>query len=92
MSEHPAAKRHRAYAQAVDEAFAQRGYLDGHKDGVLDERARIRKAVEGDILRALMEDHGCLHHNGPGAGACRTCKRRAQIVLAAIDALKGEQT
>lgn len=45
MSDHPAAKRHRAYAQAVDEAFAQRGYLDGHKDGYAAGLAAARDAV-----------------------------------------------
>lgn len=45
MSEHPAAKRHRAYAQAVDEAFAERGYLDGHKDGYAAGPTAARDAV-----------------------------------------------
>lgn len=45
MSEHPAAKRHRAYAQAVDEAFARRGYFDGHKDGYAAGLSAARDAV-----------------------------------------------
>lgn len=77
MSEHPAAKRHRAYAQAVDEAFAQRGYLDGHKDGYAAGLSAARDAVE----RAYEKDSPTVQHGTvPGVA----------VALAAIDALRGE--
>lgn len=82
MSEHPAAKRHRAYAQAVDEAFAQRGYLDGHKDGYAAGVQAARDAVAALLPRFTQTD-GWLMGQEIGAAL--------DAALAAIDALKGEQ-
>lgn len=75
MSEHPAAKRHRAYAQAVDEAFAQRGYLDGHKDGYAAGVSAARDAVAALATIDYCYDHDC---------------RVQRSALAAIDGLRGE--
>jgi hypothetical protein len=33
------------------------------------------------ILKALMTDHGCIHHAGANSGACLTCIRRTDIVM-----------
>lgn len=65
----------------------QSGWEEGLDEG---QRGMLAKALKlaPEIERELMRDHGCLHHNGPGSGACKACKRRVQIVLAALRALE----
>lgn len=42
------------------------------------------------LLRLLQRDHKCWNHNGPGSGACKTCRRRAGLIEEYIAARAAE--
>jgi hypothetical protein len=42
---------------------------------------RHEGALPDAILAALMEYHGCQHHNGPRSGACLADFKRTDIIM-----------
>lgn len=48
--------------------------------------------LQATVLATLYEDHGCIHHAGANTGPCRTCKRRAAKIAAALADVVEEHT